>query len=98
MAAGKDTTDLANGWANVDYYSISYFGRARYDFKKKYLLTATLRRDGSSNFGANNRWGLFPSFSAGWVVSKEKFFNIKPISFLKVKTSWEEMVMIESPH
>ena len=88
VAAGQDTTDLANGWADVDYYSISYFGRARYDFKKKYLFTATLRRDGSSNFGANNRWGLFPSFSAGWVVSKENFFNVKPISFLKVKTSW----------
>ncbi len=86
--AGEDTTDLAFGTANVDYHAISYFGRVLYDFNKKYLFTATLRRDGSSNFGANNRWGLFPSFSAGWVISKEHFFQFAPISFLKLKASW----------
>ncbi len=86
--SGQDSTDLAYGGGSVDYRLISYFTRVQYDFDKKYLFTATLRRDGSSNFGENNRWGLFPSFSAGWVVSKEKFFNYEPISFLKVRASW----------
>lgn len=86
--AGVDSTDLAYGRANVGYRIISYFGRVLYDFDEKYLFTATLRRDGSSNFGANNRWGLFPSVSAGWVVTKEPFFNFEPVSNLKVRASW----------
>ena len=88
LDAGQDTSDLASGFANVDYRLISYFGRLQYDYDDKYLFTATLRRDGSSNFGINNRWGLFPSFSAGWVVTKEPFFNGGPISFLKLRGSW----------
>ncbi len=88
LNAGQDSTDLTFGSINVDYALISYFGRAQYDFDKKYLFTATLRRDGSSNFGENNRWGLFPSFSAGWVISKEDFFNFSPISYLKLRGSW----------
>ncbi|TNE63918.1 MAG: TonB-dependent receptor [Bacteroidetes bacterium] len=86
--SGQDSTDLSFGTANVDYSLISYYGRVRYDFANKYLFTATLRRDGSSNFGLNNRWGMFPSFSAGWVISKEPFFNFGPVSFLKVRASW----------
>ncbi len=88
LDAGQDSTDLSWGSASVDYRLISYFGRLQYDFDKKYLFTATLRRDGSSNFGTNNRWGLFPSFSAGWVISKEHFFTFRPISFLKLRASW----------
>jgi TonB-linked SusC/RagA family outer membrane protein len=53
---------------------MSYFMRLNYDYNSKYLFTATLRRDGSSRFGPDNRWGSFPSFSAGWNVSKEDFF------------------------
>ncbi|MFN0175514.1 MAG: SusC/RagA family TonB-linked outer membrane protein [Saprospiraceae bacterium] len=86
--SGQDSTDLSYGGANVDYALISYYGRIQYDFVNKYLFTATLRRDGSSNFGVNKRWGLFPSFSAGWVISKESFFNFKPVSFLKLRASW----------
>ncbi|MFN0213752.1 MAG: SusC/RagA family TonB-linked outer membrane protein [Saprospiraceae bacterium] len=86
--SGQDSTDLSYGGANVDYALISYYGRVQYDFANKYLFTATLRRDGSSNFGVNNRWGLFPSFSAGWVISKERFFNFNPVSFLKLRASW----------
>ncbi len=87
--AGADTTELSYGTGDVKYRLLSYFGRVRYDFKKKYLFTATLRRDGSSNFGENNRWGIFPSFSAGWVVSKEPFFpENNVLDFLKVKVSW----------
>lgn len=87
--AGVDTLEQSFGTGDVEYTMISYFGRARYDFNKKYLFTATLRRDGSSNFGANNRWAVFPSLSAGWVVSKESFFpQDKALDFLKLKASW----------
>ena len=86
--AGQDTLDLAYGGLNVDYRLISYYGRMIYDYKGKYLFTGTLRRDGSSNFGANNRFGTFPSFSAGWVISDENFFNLGPVSFMKLRTSW----------
>ena len=88
LDAGQDSTDLTYGSASVDYRLISYFGRVQYDFDKKYLFTATVRRDGSSNFGINNRWGVFPSFSAGWVVSKERFFKFKPVSYMKLRASW----------
>jgi TonB-dependent starch-binding outer membrane protein SusC len=67
----------------------SYFGRATYNFKEKYLFTGILRVDGSSKFGSNNKYGSFPSMSAGWVVSEENFFkNIRPINFLKIRASW----------
>lgn len=88
LDAGEDTTDLAFGSGSVDYALISYYGRIIYDFNDRYLFTATLRRDGSSNFGANNRWGVFPSFSLGWVVSDESFFNVRAIDFLKLRASW----------
>ncbi|MFT4664369.1 MAG: TonB-linked SusC/RagA family outer membrane protein [Polaribacter sp.] len=88
LNSGEDSTDLSYGNTAVDYALISYFGRVQYDYDKKYLFTATVRRDGSSNFGDNNRWGIFPSFSAGWVPTKEPFFNYKPISYLKFKASW----------
>jgi TonB-linked SusC/RagA family outer membrane protein len=68
---------------------LSYFGRLEYGFKDKYLLNATLRRDGSSRFGANTKWGLFPSVSAGWKVTEEEFMkNIDFINFLKVRLAW----------
>ncbi len=86
--AGQDSTDLSYGRANVDYALISYYGRVLYDFQNKYLFTATLRRDGSSNFGENNRWGIFPSFSAGWVLSDEDFFHVGAFDFLKLRASW----------
>ncbi|MBK8492998.1 MAG: TonB-dependent receptor [Saprospirales bacterium] len=88
LNSGQDTTDLTYGGAGVKYALISYYGRVRYDYANTYLFTATLRRDGSSNFGENNRWGLFPSFSAGWVISRERFFRVKPISFMKLRASW----------
>jgi len=88
LDAGQDTLDLAYGAASVDYFLISTFGRIIYDFDEKYLVTATLRRDGSSNFGENNRFGLFPSASVGWVVNKEDFFHSDLISFMKIRASW----------
>jgi TonB-dependent starch-binding outer membrane protein SusC len=68
----------------------SYFGRLSYSFRDKYMATAILRADGSSIFAKGNRWGYFPSISAGWVVSEESFFqNLKnSIDFLKVRAGW----------
>ncbi len=67
----------------------SVFGRLTYDYDGKYLLNAIVRRDGSSRFGTNNKFGVFPSVSAGWIVSREKFFPITDkISFLKIRGSY----------
>ncbi|RYF44765.1 MAG: SusC/RagA family TonB-linked outer membrane protein, partial [Chitinophagaceae bacterium] len=64
----------------------SLFARVNYDFKEKYLFTGIIRRDGSSRFGANNKYGVFPSFSAGWVPTKEDFWEEnKIVNFLKVR-------------
>jgi TonB-linked SusC/RagA family outer membrane protein len=68
---------------------ISYFGRLQYGFKQKYLLTASLRTDGSSRFGANNRYGVFPSASAKWIVTDEPFMKAVPvISDFKLRVSY----------
>lgn len=67
----------------------SLLSRLTYDFNQKYLLTASIRGDGSSRFGAENRWGIFPSVSAGWVISDENFFtNINSLSFAKIRASY----------
>ncbi|MNQ18614.1 Vitamin B12 transporter BtuB [compost metagenome] len=69
---------------------ISYLGRAIYSFDNKYILTATFRRDGSSRFSPENKWGNFPSISAAWGIDKEKFFTDLelPVSELKLRTSY----------
>ncbi len=68
---------------------VSFLGRINYDFKGKYLLSASLRSDGSSRFGSDNKWGNFPSVSAGWVISEEDFMqNIDAVSLLKLRTSY----------
>lgn len=67
----------------------SYLARLNYNFKGKYLFNAAIRSDGSSRFGANNRWGTFPSVGAGWVVSDEAFMSDLPaVTFLKLRGSW----------
>ena len=67
----------------------SYFGRLTYAFRDKYLFQANVRRDGSSRFNKNYRWGVFPSFSAGWVMSEENFMKGQnTLSFLKLRGSW----------
>lgn len=68
---------------------LSYFARANYKFSEKYLLSLSGRIDGSSVFGSDNRYGFFPSVSAGWIVSEENFLkDAGPISFLKLRASW----------
>ncbi|PSL46181.1 TonB-linked SusC/RagA family outer membrane protein [Chitinophaga niastensis] len=66
----------------------SYFSRVLYSFNEKYLLTASLRRDGSTRFGANNRYGYFPSFSAGWIATNESFLHTNWLNFLKIRGGW----------
>lgn len=76
---------------NINEWSLlSYIGRINYNYKGKYLLSAAMRRDGSSRFGKNNRWGNFPSVSAGWILSDEEFMKPleKTISFLKARISY----------
>ncbi|WP_343700880.1 TonB-dependent receptor [Chitinophaga sp.] len=67
---------------------ISYFGRLQYNYKDKYLLNATLRRDGSSLLPPQNTWGTFPSVSAGWIATNEAFFPDLPLNYLKLRASW----------
>ena len=67
----------------------SYIGRVNYNFNDKYLLTATIRADGSSRFPLGNRWGYFPSFGAGWIISNENFMQSQSIfETLKLRASW----------
>ena len=63
----------------------SYLGRLNYNYDNRYILTATVRRDGSVNFGPDKRWGTFPSLSVAWRINNEKFFNIPAISDLKIR-------------
>lgn len=87
-AATDEDSQTIYGGAGESAF-LSYFGRAVYDYKGKYLLTVTVRRDGSSRFGANNRFATLPSVSLGWVASDEEFMqNIGFIDFLKVRASW----------
>ena len=77
------------GAYNLQSRGLSYFGRLQYVLKDRYILTGTMRRDGSSNFGADNRWGNFPSVAAAWRISEEGFMkNISAISNLKLRFGW----------
>ncbi len=67
----------------------SYLGRVNYNYKSKYIFSATMRVDGSSKFGSNYKFGYFPSFSLGWVLTEEDFLLNNPaINFLKIRGSW----------
>lgn len=71
----------------------SFFGRIGYNYKEKYLLEGNIRYDGSSRFAEENRWGIFPSVSAGWIISKESFFEplVNTIPFAKIRASWGQL-------
>ncbi len=81
---------VQSGNSSVQEWSLlSYLGRANYSYKDRYLLTATIRFDGSSRFGANNRYGTFPSVAAAWRISEEPFAgNIQFLSNLKLRLSY----------
>ena len=86
----SSAAEITNAEGTLTEYSfLSYFGRARYNFDRKYLFNASARVDGSSRFGAENRYAFFPAVSAGWVLSEEAFLNEnKTVSFLKLRASW----------
>ena len=69
----------------------SFFGRVNYNYDGRYLFEANLRYDGTSRFPKNNRFGLFPSFSLGWRISEEAFFNAENIDNLKLRASWGQL-------
>ncbi len=84
-----DRTTLVNRSFKNANQLFSYLGRINYKFQDKYLLTATFRADGSSRFGEGNRYGYFPSFSAGWLLDQENFFPWKnTFDMLKLRFSW----------
>ena len=95
----SDATTFNNLGAGLNQYPvssyknsnrlISFFGRATYDFKSKYLITATIRRDGSSRFGANDKWGIFPSGAIAWKLTEEEFLKDNNVlSNLKLRAGY----------
>ncbi len=83
-----DSLRRSSGNASEREALFSIFGRVNYNYDERYLLSVTVRRDGSSKFGSNNRYGIFPSVSAGWVISKEDFWSAGKINFLKLRASY----------
>ncbi|MBR5396352.1 MAG: TonB-dependent receptor [Bacteroidales bacterium] len=81
-----------NGWGSwnsIPYSLLSYFGRISYNYDERYMFEATVRRDASSRFGKNNKWGTFPSFSVGWNIKNEAFMkDIFWLSTAKLRASW----------
>lgn len=82
-------TKYSLGSSADEYVYLSLFGKVNYALDSKYLLSFTLRRDGSSLFGANNRYGIFPAVSAGWRINNEPFMaDVEAVSDLKLRASW----------
>ena len=93
-ATNKNSTGITiGGRPNDADRRLSYFGRLNYNYKEKYLLNATFRADGSSRFSSQNRWGYFPSVSAGWVATNEDFLTGQKgwLDFLKIRASWGQV-------
>ncbi|MBI9056930.1 TonB-dependent receptor [Labilibaculum sp. DW002] len=88
-----DALTATNGNSMGTHSIESYFGRFNYGFKGKYLMTATLRADASSNFGQNNKWGYFPSFSGAWVITKEPFMEkfVDVVNYAKFRAGYGEV-------
>lgn len=90
IATASDVVNnFPNGGNTFDARLLSYFGRVQYDYKGKYLFSGVLRRDGSTKFGPENKFGYFPSASAGWILSEESFLkNSTVFDFLKIRGSY----------
>lgn len=89
--ADRDDERVSGGTGGFSSSTLaSYFGRLDYNFDEKYMFQATVRRDGSSNFGPENKWAVFPSFSLGWNVTRESFMEDLPewFTYLKLRASW----------
>lgn len=85
--AAAQTVESISSYAESNTL-ISMYGRVNYNYADKYLLTATVRRDGSSRFGSGNKWGVFPSVAASWRISQEDFFQNDVMSDLKLRVSF----------
>jgi TonB-linked SusC/RagA family outer membrane protein len=86
--SSPNTRKTTSGWQN-DYAFISYFARAGYTFNHKYLFTASIRRDGSSRFGPDKKYGNFPAAAIGWVMTEERWLKDIPVlTFLKLRASY----------
>jgi len=80
---------VGGGWESPDHKVSSIYARALYNYNEKYLFMGVIRRDGSSRFGSNNKYGIFPSVSLGWVASRENFWpKNKVVTFVKIRGSW----------
>nr|WKN35664.1 TonB-dependent receptor [Tunicatimonas sp. TK19036] len=96
---GDTELDLWNGGIAEQWTLFSFFGSATYTYQSKYLVTANLRADASSRFAEENKWGYFPSVSAGWTVSEEAFLSdVNWLSELKVRASWGQLGNQEIPN
>jgi TonB-dependent starch-binding outer membrane protein SusC len=89
MQEGDANYRQVSSWANTPEELQSFFGRINYNLDEKYLVTATIRRDGSSKFGTNHKYGNFPSLAFGWRLSQEEFIkNLDVFSNLKLRLGW----------
>lgn len=93
LTAGADNATRDNDGTQNQWALVSAFGRFNYNFQGKYLFEANLRYDGTSRFIGDNRWAAFPSFSAGWLLSNEAFWdNIRPaVKMFKIRGSWGKL-------
>src|SRR5207247_5626927 len=83
---GAGTGAQTNNGSATGYRLLSQFGKAFYAYSDKYLASFTIRRDGSSRFGTNNPYGIFPAFTLGWRINNESFFrNVRGVSNLKLR-------------
>jgi len=88
LSMATDTVWTSAGGA-AHWSILSQFGRILYDYNSKYAFNFTIRRDGSSRFGPNNRYGIFPSFGATWIISEEDFFPaLGSVDIIKLRASW----------
>ncbi len=88
LSQGDNTTNITNGWKDPSS-KMSYFGRLNYNYDDRYLATFTLRADGSSKFGPENKWGYFPSGSLAWRISNESFMeNVSFVRNLKLRLGY----------
>lgn len=89
ISMATSSTASASGGPGNPSAIVSFFARANYAYDNRYMITATVRRDGSSRFGPNNRYGTFPSVSVGWNVSNESFLrDVRWLDALKLRASW----------
>lgn len=88
LDAGDIGTSTNNGSASAVHSMASYFGRLSYDYKERYMAEVVVRRDGSSNFGPDNQYAVFPGVSFGWNVNNEEFWDVDNFDTLKIRASW----------